>query len=159
MVNIVYSGALQAFPSLKEYAQPFQHVVRGVGDNLSKIICKLVDVPVCLGEQQHAEDSVKATFYVLECPSYHFIFGLALLQTINGGVLCRDKVLTYTTGSGDSSTLQLQPRSLVKQSLSYQLATSILTSSETATLLDTTLPTIAEGWEGSCLEEGVVGYV
>jgi hypothetical protein len=116
-------------------------------------------VPVCLGVTQHVGESVRATFYVLECPSYHFIFGLALLQTINGGVLCRDKVLTYTSGSGATSTLQLQPRSLVRESPSFQKVKSVLANSEDATLLDTPLPTIAEGWEGSCLEEEVAGYV
>ena len=33
MVNIMYSGVLKAFPHLKQYSQPFEHVVKGVGNN------------------------------------------------------------------------------------------------------------------------------
>ena len=49
MVNIMYSGVLDAFPALAAYKQAFNHVVHGVGDRPTSITCKLCNVPVCLG--------------------------------------------------------------------------------------------------------------
>ena len=49
MVSLVYSGVLVAFPALREYLQPFSHVVQGVGRTKTEVVGKLVDVPVCLG--------------------------------------------------------------------------------------------------------------
>lgn len=68
MVNIAYSGVLEAFPWLQCYSQPFSHVVKGVGENTTAVVCRLVDVPVSLGDQQGAGTCVRTNFYVLNCP-------------------------------------------------------------------------------------------
>ena len=49
MVNIVYSGVLRTFPHLHQYLEEFEHVVKGVGDKLTKVTGKLVGVPISLG--------------------------------------------------------------------------------------------------------------
>lgn len=41
MVNICYSGVLTAYPWLRKYSQEFRHVVKGVGENVSRVLCKL----------------------------------------------------------------------------------------------------------------------
>ena len=98
MVNIVYSGVLDAFPHLHQYHKKFEHVVKGVGDRITKVVGKLVDVPISLGMEQGLGTLTKVTFYVLECQSYHFILGLALLAVIEGGVFCGSRRLEYTLG-------------------------------------------------------------
>jgi hypothetical protein len=49
MVNVMYSGVLDTYKELGKYRAAFQHVICGVGDKITKVICKLVDVPVSLG--------------------------------------------------------------------------------------------------------------
>ena len=49
MVNIVYSGVLRTFPHLHQYHKDFEQVVKGVGDNLTRVTGKLVGVPISLG--------------------------------------------------------------------------------------------------------------
>jgi hypothetical protein len=79
MVNIMYSGVLNSFPELTQYQQPFQHEVRGVGNNITKVVCKLTNVPVSVGADQAKGSCFRTTFYVLNCPTYHCILGLTLL--------------------------------------------------------------------------------
>ena len=88
MVNITYSGVLEAFPELAAYKQAFRHVVQGVGNKQTNVVCKLANVPVSIGPDQPAGSCIHTNFYVLECPSYHFILGLALLAKISAGVFC-----------------------------------------------------------------------
>jgi hypothetical protein len=129
MVNIAYSGVLQAFPWLRCYSQPFNHVVKGVGENTCAVICKLVDVPVSLGDQQSAGTCIRTTFYVLECQAYHFILGLTLLSVIDGGVFCGSRRLTYTLGKGGKHaqvTLPLQTRTTARNSPAYKQAMAVL---------------------------------
>ena len=73
MVNIMYSGVLAAFPELEQYRKTFQHVVKGVGNKETMVICKLDNVPVSLGTEQLKGSCRTTTFYVLDCPSYHCI--------------------------------------------------------------------------------------
>ena len=83
MVCIVHDGVLDAFPELREYRHPWRHEVTGVGGRTTKIDGKLVGVPVCLGDKPTGGAVVAATFYVLaDCPSYHFLLGLTLLEPI-----------------------------------------------------------------------------
>ncbi len=122
MVNIVYSGVLRAFPHLHQYHQPFEHVVKGVADKLTKVTGKLVGVPISLGMEQRAGTCVKTTFYVLQCESYHFILGLTLLALIDGGVFCGSRRLEYTlgpAGKGERVDIPLATRSTARQSPCY----------------------------------------
>ncbi len=122
MVNIVYSGVLHAFPHLHQYHQPFEHVVKGVADKLTKVTGKLVGVPISLGMEQRAGTCVKTNFYVLQCESYHFILGLTLLALIDGGVFCGSRRLEYTlgpAGKGERVNIPLATRSTARQSPCY----------------------------------------
>ena len=86
MVNIVYQGALTLHPSLHAYHHPYSHQVKGVGGCTVAVIGKLQQVPVSLGKGQSAGSCFKTDFFVLDCPGYHFILGLALLRPIDGVV-------------------------------------------------------------------------
>ena len=88
MVNILYSGVLQGFPELEKFKMNFQHEVKGVGNKTTKVVCKLANVPVSIGSDQERGSCHTTTFYVLDCPSYHCIIGLTLLQKIDAGVFC-----------------------------------------------------------------------
>ena len=124
MVNIVYSGVLKAFPQLLCYHEEFDHVVKGVGDNLTKVVGKLVGVPIRLGIEQGEGTCVKTTFYVLSCDTYHFILGLTLLSKIDGGVFCGSRRLEYTLGPSAGSArcnLPLATRSDARGSLPVHL--------------------------------------
>lgn len=50
MVNIVYSSVLEAFPELHKYWEAYEHVVVGVGNKTTRVIGKLVNVPMHLGQ-------------------------------------------------------------------------------------------------------------
>lgn len=163
MVNIIYSGVLHAFPELREFQKPFSHVVKGVGDHVSAIICKLEGVPLCLGKAPTSDMWVEATFYVLECPQYHFILGIPFLASVDGGVYCKSRKLTYPSASGENSptvTLNLQPRAEARASEAFKHATQILTNLLVeGTRTQAKLPTIPESWEASLVEPDVLAYV
>jgi hypothetical protein len=91
MVNIMYSGMLTHFPELQRYQQAFTHTVKGVGEKTTNVVCKLTNVPVCLGTKLLPGGSSKCTFYVLECNAYHCILGLTLLQQIDAAVFCSSR--------------------------------------------------------------------
>lgn len=123
MVNVMYSGVLTANPALLEYKQEFTHVICGVGDKITRVICKLVDVPLSLGKKQASGSLVTATFYVIECPQYHFILGLTLLGAVNGIVDCGKRQLLYTAGpkgGGEERKLQLLDRREVQSKPAYR---------------------------------------
>jgi hypothetical protein len=88
MVNIMYSGVLAGFPELNKFKQDFRHEVKGVGNKTTQVVCKLENVPVSVGADQQPGSCRTTTFYVLDCPSYHCILGLTLLQKIEAGVFC-----------------------------------------------------------------------
>lgn len=123
MVNVLYSGVLSANQGLEQYRADFQHMIRGVGEKITKVICKLVDVPVSLGYDQAPGSLIKATFYVIDCPSYHFIIGLTLLSVVNGQVHCGARRLTYTlgpAGKGAQQDLGLVSRDVVQTSPAFK---------------------------------------
>ena len=73
-------------------------------------------LPIALGGSPVPGSAVRATFYVLDCPEYHWILGLTLLTTIDGAVFCRTGLLQYTLGpAGEGQTVQLplMPRTAV----------------------------------------------
>ena len=49
MVNLVYSGVLEVFEQLHRYRQEFQHTVSGVGQSRTRVVGKLVGVPLHVG--------------------------------------------------------------------------------------------------------------
>jgi hypothetical protein len=125
MVNIVYSGVLARHPIFYAFHQPYSHSVRGVGNSTVAIIGKLVGVPISLGRDQAAGSCLKVDFYVLDCPYYHFILGLALLQQVDGGVLCgcrRLDVQLGAQGGGGRYLIPLATRSEATRSPCYQSA-------------------------------------
>ena len=127
MVNIMYSGVLSAFPELERYKRAFQHSVKGVGDKVTKVICKLDNVPVSMGAEQLKGSCRTTTFYILDCPSYHCIIGLTLLQKIDAGVVCTSRRLQFTlgqAGKGAPHTIALMPRSWVKTTPAYLACTT-----------------------------------
>lgn len=122
MVNLVYSGVLSAFPKLQQYREPFNHVVYGIGGATQRITGKLVGVPVSLGAEQEHDSCVYTTFYVLDSPAYHWLFGLPMLSSIDGAVYCKARVLHYHLGShsdGAGVALPLYDRSSVHQQPVY----------------------------------------
>lgn len=79
MVNVVHSGVLRAFPELAEFRVDFDHEVRGVGGSRTKVVGKLVGIPVTIGDtgEQEGSPAVPTTFYILQCDDrYHWILGL-----------------------------------------------------------------------------------
>ena len=124
MVNIVYSGVLDTFPHLNQYHKKFEHVVKGVGDRVTRVIGKLVDVPISLGMEQGPGTLNKTTFYVLDCNTYHFILGLQLLAVIDGGVFCGSRRLEFTLrlqGERQKCTIPLATRAVARSSECYQV--------------------------------------
>lgn len=103
MVNVVYSGVLAAHPELEAYRQEYANTVNGVGGAKTKVVGKLVGVPIALGEAQHASEfapvprpPVPTSFYVLDCPTkYHWILGLQYLNVVDGAVFTRRRQLHY----------------------------------------------------------------
>ncbi len=49
MVNIVYQGVVDAFPELHPFWQAYTHAVTGVAGKVTKVVGKLVGVPIHLG--------------------------------------------------------------------------------------------------------------
>lgn len=99
--------------------------MKGVGDNTSAIVGKLVNVPLCLGESTSGM-WVKTTFYILECSQYHFILGLPLLSGIDGAVHCSSRRLSFRTGPHVDSIrtdIQLCTRTQARESSTMQEAT------------------------------------
>jgi hypothetical protein len=81
-----------------------------------------VGVPVSLGDAPTPGSTVEATFYVIDCPSYHFILGLTLLGAVNGMVDCGGRRLEYTLGpdgGGKRKALQCIDRQEVKEKPAY----------------------------------------
>lgn len=125
MVNICYSGVLTAYPWLRKYSQEFRHVVKGVGENVSRVLCKLADVPLCLGKNAVSGTWLTTTFYVLECPQYHFILGLPLLSCIDAQIRCKPRELVYKLGpggTGEEAVLKLCTRTEARESTTVQHA-------------------------------------
>ena len=156
MVNIVYSGVVDTHPGLARYKSDFTHVVKGVGDKTTKVIYKLVGVPISVGSKQVPGSFRRVTFYVLDCPSYHWILGLSLLQAIDAGVFCSSRTMQFKlgkAGKGATQSIPLVPRSQVKLSPAY------LTTHPPAPHAQalTTIPETA--WEPTLLEEAHTVYV
>ena len=105
-----------------------------------------------------------ATFYVLECPSYHWILGLTLLQRVDGVVHCRRQVLQFSTEHNNDTTLHelaLVPRSVMQQSPAFQLHFSRTdTTCHTATVYDPAAPIATPtSWAEAALSIEEVAYV
>lgn len=73
----------------------FQHELTGVGGKKTRIVAKLCDVPLVLGDKQSGNEPHFTTFYVLDNNDYHWILGLPLLAMVEGSVLCKERVLSY----------------------------------------------------------------
>lgn len=162
MVNIVYSGVLRTFPHLHQYHEAFDYVVKGVGDNLTKVTGKLVGVPISLGMEQGPGTCVKTTFYVLACESYHFIFGLALLAAIDGGVFCGSRRLEYTLGPAgqhERRSIPLATRSTARESPCYHVQAHYPAHARDAPPAHAQLATIHEGWKPTCIDDDALPYV
>ncbi len=163
MVNIVYSGVLRTFPHLHQYWEDFEHVVKGVGDRLTKVTGKVVGVPVSLGMEQAPGSCIKTTFYVLACDSYHFILGLTLLAAIDGGVYCGSRRLDYAmgpTGGHQRCTVPLATRTTARQSPCYSARPQYTSLGEaTPRPAHAQLASIPECWQASCLGDDVLPYV
>ena len=122
MVNILYSGVLAGFPELSKFKRDFQHEVKGVGNKTTQVICKLTHVPVSIGAEQEKGSCNTTTFYVLDCPGYHFILGLTLLQKIDAAVFCSTRRMEFrlgTAGGNKAHSIPLVPRSHVKLTPAY----------------------------------------
>lgn len=66
MVNVVYEGVVRVFKDLDRYLKPFHHEIIGVGGKRTKIVGKLVDVPVRLGKVDCRQEAYCTTFFVVE---------------------------------------------------------------------------------------------
>ena len=95
MVNVVYLGVTRVFKGLQQYWQDFNHVITGVGGKKTRIVAKLRDVPLELGETFGAHTPTPATFYVVDSDDYHWILGLPFLGSVEGKVDCKDRVLEF----------------------------------------------------------------
>lgn len=80
MVNVVYMGVVRVFKELQRYIMKFEHELTGVGGKKTKIIAKLCDVPIVLGDKDVGHSAHTTTFYVLDNQDYHWILGLPLLS-------------------------------------------------------------------------------
>lgn len=86
MVNVVYEGVVRVFKELDRYLHDFHHEIIGVGGKRTKIVGKLVNVPVRLGEASCKDEPYFTNFFVVENSDYHWILGLPLLAKIHGSV-------------------------------------------------------------------------
>ncbi len=157
MVNIMYSGVLAAFPELEQYRKTFQHVVKGVGNKETMVICKLDNVPVSLGTEQLKGSCRTTTFYVLDCPSYHCIIGLTLLQKLDAGVFCTSRRLQFTlgqAGKGAQHTIALMPRSWVKTTPAF-----LACRDHHAPATEATEALPSAGWQSALAEVEALAYV
>jgi hypothetical protein len=157
MVNIMYQGVLEAFPELHKFKRDFQHVVQGVGNKETKVVCKLIGVPVSVGADQVKGSCRTTTFYVLDCPTYHCILGLPLLQKIEAGIFCSTRKMQIKlgkSGGGKPHTIPLMPRSWVKTTPAYLAA---LSSPPPACQQAEWVP--EEAWEGALAVTEQVMYV
>ena len=69
---------------------------------------KLTNVPISLGANQIPGSQWRATFFVLEALSYHWLFGLPFLSAVGGEVLCAPRFLRFRLhSSGDHATVAL----------------------------------------------------
>lgn len=66
-----------------------------MGGKKTRIVAKLCNVPILLGQNNVGEEPYRTTFYVLDSDDYHWILGLPLLAQIQGSVQCKDRTLTY----------------------------------------------------------------
>lgn len=88
--------------------------MRGIGGVQQSVSSVLEAVPVSLGDNQAPGSCYRTTFYVLDAPSYHWLFGLPLLAAVAGEVLCAPRVLRFKlrrAGNHEMVGLPLQPRS------------------------------------------------
>ena len=92
----------------------YNHALTGVGGKRTRIVAKLKDVPLCLGEGYHKADVIHSTFYVVENDDYHWILGLPLLASILGKVLCSERMLEYTPPRGSARQLPLISRTAAR---------------------------------------------
>lgn len=115
MVNVVYLGVTRVFKELQRYWVDFNHALTGVGGKRTRIVAKLKDVPLSLGEQHLEADVVHSTFYVIDNDDYHWILGLPLLAAIRGKVLCKDRALEYTTPQAALRQLPLISRTEARE--------------------------------------------
>lgn len=95
MVNVVYEGVVRVFKELDRYLQPFHHEIIGVGGKRTKIVGKLVNVPIRLGQADNKSEAYTTTFFVVENSEYHWILGLPLLAKIHGKVDCNRRTLEF----------------------------------------------------------------
>ena len=91
---MIYEGVAPAFKDLAPYWRPFTHRVKGIGGQVSKVVGKLVGVPVSLGATPDPQ-AVRSTFYVLDSPGYHWLLGLTFLEATHGAVHCKERLLTF----------------------------------------------------------------
>lgn len=49
----------------------FQHELTGVGGKKTRIVAKLCDVPLVLGDKQSGNEPHYTTFYILDNNDYH----------------------------------------------------------------------------------------
>ncbi len=106
MVNIVYQGVVDAFPELQCYHQPYTHEVAGVGGKVTKVVGKLVGMPVHLGHPPATHSPFTATFYILDSPKYHWIFGLHTLNAIDAAIWCNRRQLRYQLAPDQPTRIQ-----------------------------------------------------
>ena len=66
-------------------------------------------MPVSLGSDRTPGSSFCSDFYVLDNPSYHWLFGLPLLAAMEGEVLCKPQVLCFHLGAARNSELVALP--------------------------------------------------
>lgn len=94
---------------------------------------------------------------MLDCPSYHCILGLTLLQKIEAGVFCSTRKLQFKLGkAGGNKThaIPLMPRSWVKTTPAYLAAQPQLPPDcEAAELVP------GGAWEGALVEAEQAAYV
>lgn len=166
VVNLVYSGVVAAFPELDRYRHPFHHVVQGVGQQRSKVVGKLIGVPIHIGPQQVKGQHVLTTFYVLDCPAYHWILGLPLLTGVDGIVHCRRQVLQYTLATKTTPLileLPLTPRAQVHHQPAYVHHQQFLASCTPPDALEVNTPHDPElpsgHWEAHLLNVEEAAYV
>ena len=95
MVNVVYLGVTRVFKDLQNYWQDFNHVITGVGGKKTRIVAKLISVPLELGEVPEVHTPAPTTFYVVESDDYHWILGLPFLASVSGKVDCKERTLEF----------------------------------------------------------------
>ena len=80
MVSCMTEATLAAFPAFQQHFHAAPDTIKGVGDITCKVLGKVRDLGISIGESQEAGSIYFVTFRVTQGDSYTIILGLDVLH-------------------------------------------------------------------------------